>query len=404
MIRPLRIALLTYATKPRGSVIHCLELADALHALGHYVCIFALDKDGVGFHRATQCQVTLIPALPAPQEIGEVIRQRIQEFVQFFLASSEEFDIYHAQDCIAANALLALRQCGKIPHFARTIHHIDEFTNAYLHDCQERSIREPDLRLCVSQYWQQALKQRYHIQAPRVTNGVNLARFSQLSENSEADAFGDRPSPFCQRYGINGDPFFLTIGGIEPRKNSLRLLQAFAAVLADHPQAQLMIAGGASVFDYADYRAEFFALAHQLGIEVGRSLLLPGVIPDDDLPELYRCADAFVFPSLKEGWGLVVLEAIASGIPVITSNCHPFTEFLCPNQALLVDPQQPEAIAQAMHWVTQPEVATALVQNSRPVCEQYSWERSARMHVYQYTQLLIARSQPPQWPLPLLSS
>jgi glycosyltransferase involved in cell wall biosynthesis len=53
---------------------------------------------------------------------------------------------------------------------------------------------------------------------------------------------------------------------------------------------------------------------------IGRSLILPGVIPDRDLPALYRIADAFVFPSVKEGWGLVVLEAIAAGVPVITSN------------------------------------------------------------------------------------
>ena len=82
----LRIALLTYSTKPRGSVVHTLELAIALHTLGHTVCIYALDKDaldkdGKGFDRPLPCNVDLIPARPAPKDMDQLIHQRIQEFV-----------------------------------------------------------------------------------------------------------------------------------------------------------------------------------------------------------------------------------------------------------------------------------------------------------------------------------
>jgi len=62
--RPLRIALLTYSTKPRGSVIHTLELAEALHQQGHFVCVYALDKDGQGFDRDLSCSYYLILVLP----------------------------------------------------------------------------------------------------------------------------------------------------------------------------------------------------------------------------------------------------------------------------------------------------------------------------------------------------
>ena len=58
----LNIALLTYATKPRGSVIHTLELAQSLHELGHNPCVFALDKDGKGFHRAAEFNTCAVPA------------------------------------------------------------------------------------------------------------------------------------------------------------------------------------------------------------------------------------------------------------------------------------------------------------------------------------------------------
>jgi glycosyltransferase involved in cell wall biosynthesis len=158
--------------------------------------------------------------------------------------------------------------------------------------------------------------------------------------------------------------------------------------LKEYPNAQLVIAGGATLFDYQSYKDEFFTLAHQLQIEIGRSLVLPGVIPDSELSALYRIADAFVFPSVKEGWGLVVLEAIASGLPVITSNQPPFTEFLSQTQSLLIDPNSPDAIAQAMRSIIQPDLSISLVQQSQSVLTCYTWEASAIMHLHHYEQLL----------------
>ncbi|PSB26009.1 MSMEG_0565 family glycosyltransferase [Stenomitos frigidus] len=384
--KPLRIALLTYSTKLRGSVVHTLELAEALHAIGQDVCVYALDKDGTGFDRPLSCPHTLITAQPAPADIEALIQQRIQEFVEHFSQSSETYDCYHAQDCIGANALSLLRQRQRLTHVVRTVHHIEAYNSPYLQACQERSIRDPDLCLCVSTRWQTELQQQYQIQAPRVINGVDTLRFSAEQDGSE---------PLLkQRLGIKNGLFYLTVGGIEPRKNAIALLQAFVQILADHPQAQLMIAGGATLFDYQEYRQEFFALVEQTGVRIGESLLLPGVIPDAELPALYRLADAFVFPSVKEGWGLVVLEAIASGIPVITANQPPFTEFLTAQQALLVDPRSPTAIAQAMRSVLAPRLAASLVQHSQTILPHYSWNASAQMHLVHYHKLLTSNNQP----------
>ncbi|MGB3199275.1 MAG: MSMEG_0565 family glycosyltransferase [Nodosilinea sp.] len=392
MVSPLRIALLTYSTKLRGSVVHTLELATALTELGHSVCVYALDKDGQGFERATPAGVKLVPAQPPPthltpdQAIDALIRQRIQEFVDYFLAHPETYDVYHAQDCIGANALVQLRQLGRVPNVVRTVHHIEDYASIYLQRCQDKSIREPDLCLCVSDRWHQALRADYGIDAPRVLNGVDLQRFSAIPSGHE--------NALKERYGLTGAPIFLTVGGIEPRKNSLRLLAAFAQILPAYPQAQLVIAGGATLFDYEPYRQEFFALVNSLeqqhGPMIGTSVILPGVIPDGDLPALYRTADVFCFPSTKEGWGLVVLEAIASGLPVITAHQPPFTEFLSPDQALLVDPNSVEAIAQAMLASLDPAIAQRLVQRSHSVLAQYTWAQSAGLHIQHYKPLLNA--------------
>ncbi|MBE9181268.1 MSMEG_0565 family glycosyltransferase [Oculatella sp. LEGE 06141] len=388
---PLRIALVTYSTKPRGSVVHTLELAEALHRLGQAVCVYALDKDGTGFDRAPACDYQLVPARSAPAEVDALIQQRIQELGDELSQFKRPHDIYHAQDCISANALARVRDeiprtatSRTIPHFVRTVHHIEDFNSPYLQACQERSLHAPDLCLCVSAIWQEALWRQYQIRASRVLNGVNAQRFTPTLDGSEA--------ALQQRLGLTGTPIFLTVGGIEPRKNSIALLQAFRQVLTSFPQAQLIIAGGETLFDYRPYREQFFAIAHTLNIELNRSIILPGVIPEQDLPALYRTADAFVFPSVTEGWGLVVLEAIASGLPVITSNQPPFTEFLSAQQALLVEPSSPEAIASAMIAVTDSTLARLLVAQSQSILPRYTWDASAQMHLHHYHGLRYGES------------
>ena len=243
MKKPLSIALFTYSTKPRGGVIHTIELAEAIQASGHKVCIYALDKDKIGFHRKLNCPSKLIPTKPTADRqlllqrkqnylnegteniekdsnpIDELIKQRIQEFTSYLCQESVQYDIYHSQDCISTNALQVLRSKKKIPHFIRTVHHIDEFNSPYLQECHDRSILEPDLCLCVSQYWRSQLKQQYQVNAPVVINGVNTQRFSNQLNGKEAE--------LKQRLGIKGSPIYLTIGGIEPRKNSLETARGF---------------------------------------------------------------------------------------------------------------------------------------------------------------------------------
>ena len=380
MIKPLRIALFTYSTKPRGGVIHTLELAEALQAVGHEVCIYALDKDNIGFHRPLNVPSKLVPTKPAPKSVDELIEQRIQEFIDYLIREESQYDIYHSQDCISANALKVLRDKQIIPHFIRTAHHIDEFNSTYLQECHDRSIIEPDLCLCVSQYWQEQFERQYGVNAPVVINGINLKKFSRQHSGLE--------NALKQKLGITGSPVYLSIGGIEPRKNSLKLLQAFKEVLETHPQAQLIIAGGETLFDYEPYRVKFFKIAEQNKIKIGKSLILPGVIKDEDIPVLYRCADAFIFPSIKEGWGLVLLEAIASGIPVVTSNIPPFTEFLNRESALLVDPNSVSEISQAMFHILEKDTADKLIQNSRNIPLNYSWQKSAQIHLKIYQTLI----------------
>ena len=153
--------------------------------------------------------------------------------------------------------------------------------------------------------------------------------------------------------GLTDEVAFLNIGGIEPRKNTIRLLLAFQSIrdklIAGGRKPVLLLAGGETLLDYRPYRAEFFQLLSHSGLVLDQDLFLAGTVSDPQIDSLYRAADVFTFPSVKEGWGLVVLEAMAAGVPVITSDLPVFREYLkCEENALLVDPQRIPAIADGM--------------------------------------------------------
>ena len=141
------------------------------------------------------------------------------------------------------------------------------------------------------------------------------------------------------RLEIGPGPVFLCVGGVEKRKNTLNLLDAFARLLAVRPDAKLVIAGGASLLDHGEYQRKFRSRLAAMG-EAAASVRLLGIVADSDMPRLYRLASALAFVSVKEGFGLCVLEAMASGVPVVVSAIEPFTSYLSAEDAIWCDPVQ----------------------------------------------------------------
>ncbi len=170
------------------------------------------------------------------------------------------------------------------------------------------------------------------------------------------------------RYGITGD-YFLYVGTLQPRKNLVRLLEAYAAMQIQNPQLVLVGKKG-WLYD------EIFAVVQKLGLQ--EQVIFPGYVPAADLPALYSGAMAFVFPSLYEGFGMPVLEAMACGAPVVCANVSSLPEVV--GQAgILVNPTDTAALAAALGRVAgaaglRAELrARGLVQ-----ARQFSWERCAR--------------------------
>jgi glycosyltransferase involved in cell wall biosynthesis len=113
-------------------------------------------------------------------------------------------------------------------------------------------------------------------------------------------------------------------------------------------------------------------------------VVITGSLPDVDMPALFRAADVLLMASLREGFGLVVLEALASGTPVVVSRRAPFTEYLPADErvghACWAEPESADSIARAMARALDPVHALALAHATPDVCERFSWAASAGSH------------------------
>ncbi|MCF3640443.1 MSMEG_0565 family glycosyltransferase [Rhizobium sp. TRM95111] len=378
MSRPLRIAMLAHSTNPRGGVVHAMQLSEALCRLGHEVVLHAPDAAGKGFFRTPSCRAVCIPVAPALPDMTATVEQRIANYVTYFESpAARDFDLFHAHDGISGNALATLKERGSIPTFARTVHHIDSFSDPRLMALQDRSIERADAFFTVSALWQRELAGRRAIAAINVGNGVDTVRFSPTVDATDLAAHLDLPP----------GPVFLAVGGVEARKNTLAMLEAFRQVRAIRPDAQFVIAGGASLLDHGDYQSVFREKLSALG-EHAAAVHLIGTVADSDMPALYRVADTLVFASVKEGFGLVVLEAMASGTPAVVSSIPPFTEYLGDEDAIWCDPGHPASIAEGMALSLVEPVRMRVVARGLAVAARHGWEATAAAHLVPYERLL----------------
>ncbi|GIH21795.1 glycosyl transferase family 1 [Acrocarpospora phusangensis] len=354
----MRIALLTYSTKPRGGVVHTLALAEALAEEGAEVTVWSLGRGGdLGFFRPVDPRVR-VRIVPCPDVEGEPLGTRVLRSIALLADAFDPaaYDLVHAQDCISANA------AGPC---VRTVHHLDRFTTPELAACHERAIVRPWAHVCVSGAVAAELAAGWGITATVIPNGVEAARFAAASGESWRATLG---------------PYVLTVGGIEPRKGSLDLLEAYAL---DPAGRRLVIAGGETLFDYRDYRAAWEARAAELGV---RPLVL-GPVAHDALPGLVAGAAVFAFPSTKEGFGLAAMEALAAGVPLVTRDLPVFREVFGDAARYAADvPAFAAAIREAAD-VPGPARRAA----GRALAFRHTWRAAARAHLDLYAALLTRR-------------
>ncbi|MDR5857766.1 MSMEG_0565 family glycosyltransferase [Caballeronia sp. LZ062] len=374
-MKALRIALLTHSVNPRGGVVHTLELAHALHDSGHEVTVFAPARENEVMFRTTPFPVVLA-RVEGKRDMAQMVDERIRALKAAL--AGQVFDVHHAQDSISGNALAELKEEGGVRGFIRTVHHLDRFDDSRLSHWQDRAWRDADEVLCVSDTWTRIMRETYRIDARTVSNGIDVSRY-----RAPVDCGAVR-----ERFGISGrGPVVLAVGGIEERKNTSMLLEAFALLRAANPSAQLVLAGGASLLDHDTYARRFFARAAQLNLPSsasGTPIVITGALEDAAMPALFRIADVVTMISLREGFGLVALEALASRRPVVVSEIAPFTEYLDDRTCVFANPQDPHDIARALTDTGGIDFDHAVP----ALLERYTWQASAHRHLDIYRQWL----------------
>ncbi len=213
---------------------------------------------------------------------------------------------------------------------------------------------------------QRDLTERYGTDPGKITvvyPGYDNAVFQPVRDKEAIEAIK-------ARYGIAGD-YILYVGTLQPRKNLIRLTEAFSNLQYPISNIQLVIAGKKGWL----YQ-EIFQRVEELGLE--KTVVFTGYVPEGDLPALLSGALVFAFPSLYEGFGLPVLEAMACETPVVCSNASSLPE-VAGDAALLVDPLDVEGLAAAMRRVLgDEELRAELIERGFEQAKKFSWERCAR--------------------------
>ncbi len=278
-------------------------------------------------------------------------------------------DVYHCPDFV----LPPLRKARGV----LTVHDLaflmrpdcaDDRLRAYLEEVVPRSVRRADFIIADSENTRNDLVVLLGVQPSSIAvvpGGVE-DRFEPITDR-------DMQQAAKRKLGINDEPFILAIGVIEPRKNLNRLMDAFQVLKERgnvHPKLKLVLAGGKGWL-YDDI------FNHHAASPVREDILLPGFVSDDLLPAIYSAAQAFAFPSLYEGFGLPILEAMACGTPVVASRASCLPE-VAEGAALLVDPHNVDGLAGALELaLIDQDLRKRLIQQGLERARQYSWQRAA---------------------------
>lgn len=184
-----------------------------------------------------------------------------------------------------------------------------------------------------------------------------------------------------EHYGIVGD-YILYVGGFSPRKNIVGLIEAFSKLLIKYKKDIKLVIAGKQGKSYAVYKKR----AQDLGIE--DNVLFPGFIEIDHLPHLYNASKLLAYPSFYEGFGLPPVEAMACGIPVVTSKITSIPEVLG-DSALFINPHDVDELCSSMYEILSDEdLSESLILKGLVRSSELSWNKTARDTLIAYSKVI----------------
>lgn len=239
----------------------------------------------------------------------------------------------------------------------------------FLHLDTSYAVKRADRLIAISSSTGSDLQKYYKIPASKIStiyHGFDAKDFHPIDNMKAIKQVTDK-------YRISS-PYILFIGVLQPRKNLIRLMRAYERMVVKYPELkkyQLVLAGGRGWHD-----EQIIHMAREL--ESSGRVVLTGRFDQGDEPALLNGASLFILPSLYEGFGLPVLEALACGTPVITSRVSSLPE-VAGQAAVLIDPYDTQMMAEAMRKVLTDEgLRNELGQRGRKQVEKFSWLDTAR--------------------------
>jgi len=309
--------------------------------------------------------------LPLPITIADIIWNRVRLFPLDKLIG--EVDLLHSSDWIQPP--LRSKKTKKVT----TVHDLVPFL--FENSTHPKIIKNQKRRLILVK------KEIDVIFADSSTTKDDLIKFTQIPEekikvvhlgvSSEFKPQDDeKVNRVLTKYKIK-KPYILSVATQEPRKNIQRLLDVFNKLSPENPNLSLVLVG-----KYGWGR----------DLELNANVKSTGFVPQEDLPAIYSAARVFVYPSIYEGFGLPILEAMACGVPVVTSNNSSMAE-IAKDAAILVDPRNESQIKKAIEMVIDLNLENyqKMVRASMDRARQYSWAKTARQTLDVYEELLRAK-------------
>ncbi|MBI2858601.1 MAG: glycosyltransferase family 4 protein [Chloroflexi bacterium] len=364
-------------TYPGGVTAHIHHLKRHLTGLGHEVKIIAPCTKG----RPTYLDEKVISiGRPFPYPSGGSIA-RIDLSLKTFgrvdeVLRSEKFDIVHIHEPFTPTISLAAMIYSKSMTVG-TFHAYHTKPRGYFiwKPILSRLLPRLDMKIAVSQpardFVNRHLKAEYRI----VPNGIDVEKFSS-------------PAPPLEQYK-DGKFNILFVGRLEKRKGFDCLLKAYARVRCQFSDVRLIIVGPGSRL-----RGKYERYIRKQGIT---DIVFAGYVGADELPRYYAVADVFCAPANGgESFGIVLLEAMASGTPVIATRIPGYSSVVTDGvDGILVSPRDDEAMSRALiKLIAEPATRQALSRNGRKTAEAYRWEQVTGQVLDIYNELLEGKARP----------
>ncbi|PDV99082.1 glycosyltransferase family 4 protein [Candidatus Chloroploca asiatica] len=360
--------------------------------VGRYVQMLqhGLEAEGLRVSRVAP----IAPPLPsmvyfALRRLGADVRTFLMNYPVW--ADYPSADVYHLTSQNLATLLLFRRPPGRvivtvhdiIPYMLRNNPQLSTyrtFADRLFDWLAMRGLHRADHLVADSHYTKQTLIEHLGLAPERISVvhlGIDHERFQPRVVTEELRIHYGLPS---------GQRYLIYVGSEDPRKNLGTLLQALSIVRRQHPEVELIKVGRAH---FMAERQRLVTLAEELGISTAIHWL--DEVPEEDLPALYSLADLCVMPSLYEGFGFPVLEAMACGTPVVAANAASLPE-LVGDAGVLIDPTDVKGLADALGSVLDGALLREWVCLAGPKrAAMYTWERTVAETTALYQKELYER-------------